>query len=623
MNEQPLADPDREPWHQPGAVPYTLRLGVTGHRHLDDPQAIEEAVGALLDTLEQRLLADSPPSATVPSWGQRLDSALAQGAAWAWPALRRPPSPPDQNTPLRWCILSPLAKGSDRIVARAVLDRPQAHLEVVTPFPLDEYRKDFDTPEDHAKFEALLARDPAPTELHPEPDPPASPGAATVTRNVSYLRVGRRIVEACELLIAVWDGQPAQGTGGTADVVRYAVESGRRVLWVHATDPSAPVRLLTSAEAEGAAPGPLPGLGLLPLPATAKALAPGYHKLAAYNRGPLLDPAAYAEALREERDTLQRSADEAGLPGDVLAPVLERILPHYIRADQLAVRYRDLYKFAARGLFVLAAFAVTVVVAQVLFFPHQLGLIAFEILAMVLAVLLLRMSRHEAWHEKWLHDRHLAERLRMALFTALVQPVTSPAAPPNALFPFYRDPDSWVASAYTWIVEESAPPSPSADDLPALRRFLIDGWIGEQAAWHASNAERKAHAAHRAHRLGLLFFGVTLTMAALHLLGVGHGEPGHGLTAWVLLGLVITFLAIVLPAWGAAVHAITNLLDRERIAERSRRMTQVLARLQTRAEEADTLDDLREVAQQAEHIMATENAEWWISLSFRELVLPT
>lgn len=34
-----------------------------------------------------------------------------------------------------------------------------------------------------------------------------------------YQDTGLRVFESCDLLVAVWDGQPARGTGGTAEVV--------------------------------------------------------------------------------------------------------------------------------------------------------------------------------------------------------------------------------------------------------------------------------------------------------------------------------------------------------------------------------------------------------------------
>lgn len=46
----------------------------------------------------------------------------------------------------------------------------------------------------------------------------------------AYHAAGNYIVEHCDLLVAVWDGQPARGLGGTGDAVAYARELGRNVL---------------------------------------------------------------------------------------------------------------------------------------------------------------------------------------------------------------------------------------------------------------------------------------------------------------------------------------------------------------------------------------------------------
>ena len=46
------------------------------------------------------------------------------------------------------------------------------------------------------------------------------------------------MVEHADVLIAVWDGRPARGMGGTADAVAYARQRGVPVLWVHAARPA-------------------------------------------------------------------------------------------------------------------------------------------------------------------------------------------------------------------------------------------------------------------------------------------------------------------------------------------------------------------------------------------------
>jgi hypothetical protein len=49
----------------------------------------------------------------------------------------------------------------------------------------------------------------------------------------AFLAAGRWVAEHCDVLLAVWDGAPSRGLGGTADIVAHAQNLGRdiRVLW--------------------------------------------------------------------------------------------------------------------------------------------------------------------------------------------------------------------------------------------------------------------------------------------------------------------------------------------------------------------------------------------------------
>ena len=40
------------------------------------------------------------------------------------------------------------------------------------------------------------------------------------------------MVDRCDVLIAVWDGEPARGPGGTAEIVAYALERGRPIVHI-------------------------------------------------------------------------------------------------------------------------------------------------------------------------------------------------------------------------------------------------------------------------------------------------------------------------------------------------------------------------------------------------------
>ncbi|GAA0988941.1 hypothetical protein [Nocardioides aquaticus] len=49
----------------------------------------------------------------------------------------------------------------------------------------------------------------------------------------AFYAAGKRVVDDSDLLVAVWDGKPAAGTGGTGDVVDYAITQGKsvRIIW--------------------------------------------------------------------------------------------------------------------------------------------------------------------------------------------------------------------------------------------------------------------------------------------------------------------------------------------------------------------------------------------------------
>lgn len=621
------------------SIPYELRIGVTGHRNLPNRKDVERAVEALLAQLRGvfERAAEFPlgESGSHQGWGKRCDRLLLRAAKCVWRDLPVAVRlvPPEQRTPLRWIVVSPLAKGADRIVARAVLnqrqDDGQTSLQVVTPFALQDYRRDFVDPADRAEFEELLALDPAPTILPhdyglPQPgDSPEQLAAKQERRNEGYYAVGRRVVDACEILIVIWNGQPAAGHGGTGDIVQYAVEQGRTILWIDSNHPDQPARKIVGPVPEtiGRHDGIVEGLLHRPLPIQAKLLSPIFHRLAAYNRDPGFDRENYATTLESNTQALSAAAEEATFSRDAIAAVLEILLPHYARADQLAIRYQQLYIRAAVWLQRLSSIAVSIVVAQILFFPEQLWLILFEILAMLLAVVLLRISRREAWHEKWLRDRHLAERLRIALFTTLAKSVRNSQPRPDETLAFYQSADDWIVETCERLSAAARDRNTVSIEFEPLKNFLVATWIGDQAKYHTRNAKRKGHAAHKAHRLGVTFFCVTMLMALLHLLGVGHATHGehHGIG---LVGQLITALAIALPAWGATIHAVNTLFERERISTRSAQMAKVLKQLVHRAEQATTPEEFAAVISQAEELMLMENHEWWVSLSFRPPILP-
>jgi hypothetical protein len=114
--------------------------------------------------------------------------------------------------------VSCLADGADALFAEAVLDRG-GRLAVVVPAV--EYR-DALPAKHHATYDRLLA---AAEEVH-RLDFQAS-------TSESHMAASERMLDLSEELFAVWDGLPARGFGGTADVVGEARRRGMpvTVIW--------------------------------------------------------------------------------------------------------------------------------------------------------------------------------------------------------------------------------------------------------------------------------------------------------------------------------------------------------------------------------------------------------
>ena len=610
-------------------LPYRLRIGVTGHRELSDPAAVAEAVDRLLNQLNasmrntDRWLGEDRGAGTAGrSWLATLPTRMI---ALLWPGLLRQRFKSRElvPTPVEWAVCSSLAKGADRIVARAVLKvsslpGPQK-LRAILPLPADDYRKDFTTAEDRDEFESLLA-------LAPDSRVAAEDSAGSSSdRNEAYFKAGREVVDDCDLLIAIWNGKQGSGPGGTADVVRYAVEVGRTVIWLDANIPGNPVRVITRIHGDE----PLEKdeaitLGLVHrVMKGSDPLDENFKALAYYNQDPMFDRTRYEQLVADKKRTLLQAARDTGLRDASVRPMWDQILPHYVRAELLALDYQLLYMRAARWLHYLSAAAVTVAVAQWMFDLPK-GVITLEILAMILALCLLFAGRREQWHEKWLRDRHLAERWRILLYTSLAgcDNATTNRTLHESL-PYYRQPEDWVLQVTDCLAARASAALKEPLPFEQLRLFIVMNWLKAQAAFHRDTAASRRRRAHLAHSLGILFFSGTLLMALLHLLGVGHAEhhdsaSSHG--TW--LSCAITSLAIILPAWGAAIHSVSSLLDHDRIAERSQRMAALLDNLAIRMRQTSTPEELTQEVQRAAMLMMNENHEWRVSMSFRGLVLP-
>ncbi len=159
-----------------------MRIGVTGHRALE--QAVRQSVDEELEGLFSYLTS-------LPSRDGR------RGA------------------------VSSLAIGADQLFAEAAL-RHGIPIEVVVPFA--SFIEDFAEGSERDSYERLLSAAASTTRL---PWEERSSGA--------YLAGGLWVVDHCDLLIAIWNGEKAAGVGGTGDVVDYSRDAGKPCIHMHTT----------------------------------------------------------------------------------------------------------------------------------------------------------------------------------------------------------------------------------------------------------------------------------------------------------------------------------------------------------------------------------------------------
>jgi hypothetical protein len=534
-----------------GRLPFALRIGVTGHRELADPDALVPAIDEAIQALTQRVLGSQ-----------------------AAPSL---------------LIISALAEGADRLVARQVLARPAAELEVVLPLPVHEYLRDFPAEASRDEFTELLGR--AVRVWH------APPGSS---REEAYERAGRHMVDRADMIIALWDGQPSRGRGGTASIVSYARDQGVPVAWVNTAQTSDPVFWYDqerAARVEEAA-----------------------REFREYNSAEIRDFAARERAEWQRLAPAAGGIGQAGAFGLTCESVGRWILPYFVRADALASRVERVFNVTSWAMFLAAAGAVVVVACQVAFAPHQPWIAALEILLLLLLVVMPLISRRRRLLDRWISYRFLAERLRSGYFLALAGAGDRPApADRNERAAWSSDPtEVWLRRALEEVTALRPQVRIGPGDLTRLRDYLCDRWLGAQVRYHERSARRQGMWDSRLFAATGVLFALTAVAAFLHLLGWGdHGGKASE------FGVVLIVLSICVPAVGAALHGIRTQSEFRRHAQRYQRMAGLLRQLEDDLSRAQSIEWIHEIAADAERVMRAENSDWFGVMRFHDVELIT
>ena len=557
------------------------RVGVTGHRDLSDSNVpnLRSAVARVLELV-----------------GNTVREAAAGEVAMATYA------PAGSGPTLR--LLSPLAEGADRLVAKAAL-LSGYQLEVAMPFAQAQYEQDFD-PESVTEFRTLLDQ---------ASDGPsghrvlAIDGSPADGREKGYKAVGRFVLRNCDLLIAVWDGQPAAGRGGTAEIVRSAVAMGLPVWWINPATPHAPQLLRDGGQPLHVAPD---------VPAQEAALV-GYirevitppqmeqpHRHGCLGR--LIHHACsmFGRQSSPLEDYLREKPPSRTLVGGVYARFMRLVAPvsagggratlpaegaieHWwerncATATGLSNMYGDLYRSSYILVFFLAGSALLAAILAFAVPPSLHVAVAGVELAALLGIALLVGANHlYRWQERWIQYRLFAELCREQRVLAPlgwtlpvrdIARLTTPDPPTRQGAPHEVQPaprDAWVA--WYFAANRRACPMPTGTlSGPVLSRVQAIGkhLVHEQLAYHQAREQRSELAARRLAHWGDLFFVVALAGVILRI----------GMELMHLPTLAVTLLGVVCsvaPTASATFLGIRAYAEFELLARQSARMQRTMA----------------------------------------------
>jgi hypothetical protein len=576
------------PQYGPARPRLVLRVGITGMRSLDAvrvKEALPSQLHSVLDLVRNEMVALA------------MDTAVAdvyEGGGKKGPV------------PFELRFLSPLARGADRLAAKAAHDLGYK-LFVPMPFPQAEYEEDFTVskkPEepglsangDLNEFKDLL-------ELV-DKDNRLELDGSRKEENRAYENVGRFVVRNSDLLIAIWDGDYAGGgPGGTGEIIRYAARVGVPVWWIHATKACEPVWIAAIQDLRELC---------CDTPPPEKKHKETCEKLLQSYLGKQIRP---PPPVKRDCDgpirwlarqfQARKASPEVVYFDESLPPLKRRDPPEdravadywldlYDPADALARKNAARYRGSYTWLFILATMALVLGAAAFLFHhvePAPFVLAALEFLTLLVIATIIIAAIYCEWQECSIEYRLLAELCRKQRVLARLGRAVSLGTVRHMETPYRANWVAWLFAAFL-----RAAPLPcgviAEETLSDIRDKDVlgeNGLIGVQWRYHRDRYKRVKRKgtyfdlwAQRTFILVCLF--VALKLAATW----WHWDPGLALGAFAKLkdsrehcgwdlGLGLGFFAIVLAAGSAALVGYRSYAELQHLAEQSHYMKRELS----------------------------------------------
>ncbi|MDB5451818.1 MAG: hypothetical protein JWO33_396 [Caulobacteraceae bacterium] len=453
-----------------------------------------------------------------------------------------------------------------------------------------------------------------------------------------HLKQTRLIVETADLVVVVWNGEPARGAGGTADAVLSALELGLPVLWVKPSDHQR-LRMIRpellpsdfhfpefreALEKENlrhleiATPLNLRQvLGLdAPSPENAEAnpKRSGWHDW--------LDEWLHRWLWKTHRNfrVLVGGKVEGVEPGPETPPDLagqpgfKFLTAAYAEADLRANRLSAVHR--SEQLLLILAMIAAAIIGSIPDLVHgfKLPAVVIELTLGVAALMVWATASDSRQHEQWGLQRYLAEQLRLeragwTLGVSLASVGVASRAP-NQL-DVARDARRAAGLPHGRYLPER---------VHAWGAWAMSELVQGQSGYHRAIGVRDGRIAHRIHFAeDMSFLALFVLFCAYLALHFAMPHDAH-MPEWV--GGVVSMGGVVVPAMAAATMALEAKLEFGEQSERSKRIAAALETLARRLGPSPSFDELQHVARAAMRLHIAESSHWREGVSRRRLFRP-
>jgi hypothetical protein len=580
-----------------------LDIGITGHRSWHpvfaaNRDAIAATLAALMDVLDRAAVDEAQSGEAAPPV-VRLYSLLAYGAdLMAVQAARE----------RGWPVIAPLPFG--RALNLAINAQPNS-LADMQALLTDGEVQDAATAARAADIREsagivdlfeLAEQDAAVCALYHDhlaaPEDEAAKSAFAALCSDRAAMAGRVMLEHCDLLIGIWDGETRGSIGGTRHSIEAALDLGVPVVWIDARNPRGWHLLHATEELAGLAVRPPAvadesGLRAL-LAASLRPSGQGWQAafgrekwrgksnpwFQAYRRiektfgEPGKQPFRRLTQHYEAPETVAAGsgapllAAAAALPGmdpELPPQIATGVLRPFAWADGVSSWLSDAYRGGMVASFFLSAFAIIGGIAYLPFasVDAKWGFAAFEFLLLAAIIAIFMTGKRRRWHERWFETRRVAEYFRHAPILLLLGAARSTGRWPRGADGNW--PECYVRHALRAIaLPQMQVTSPFLREALALMR---DHHVEPQRRYHQGKAQLLQRAQHNLDRLSEFLFLLAVISVALFLAIKGGAVLGWLPSNWPHdSAKAFTFLGVLFPTLGGAFAGVHYFGDFERFA---------------------------------------------------------